>query len=260
MPNLSREQLLPLLNRYGQCFSHVMVIPDLMGMASLDVSVREVGGLIGLEVTQKLLRPSAQCAKRTIDLALTVAGAVFVLPLITLVAVLIKLESEGPVFYRNERMGYRGRKFNAWKLRSMVLNGDEVLRGYLESHPEEKTVWEETQKLRRDPRITRVGRIIRKTSVDELPQLWNVLRGEMSLVGPRPFLQNQIEMYGPTFELYKRVRPGITGLWQVSGRNQLGFSERVRLDAYVIQNWSVWLDVYILARTIKAVITAKGAY
>jgi Undecaprenyl-phosphate galactose phosphotransferase WbaP len=260
MPNLSREEILPLLNRYGQCFSHIMLIPDLMGMASLDVNVREVGGLVGLEVTQKLLRPSAQYAKRTIDLALTVAGAVFVLPLIAVVAAVIKLESEGSVFYRNERIGYRGQKFNAWKLRSMVTNGDEVLMRYLEANPDEKTAWDKTQKLKRDPRITRVGRIIRKTSIDELPQLWNVLRGEMSLVGPRPFLQSQIEMYGPSFELYKRVRPGITGLWQVSGRNQLGFSERVRLDAYVIQNWSVWLDLYILARTFKAVITAKGAY
>ena len=109
-------------------------------------------------------------------------------------------------------------------------------------------------------RQTRIGRILRKTSIDEIPQLWNVITGEMSVVGPRPILQSQREMYGPGFHLYKQVRPGITGLWQVSGRNELTFSDRVRLDKYVIQNWSVWLDLYILARTATAVISGSGAY
>jgi Undecaprenyl-phosphate galactose phosphotransferase WbaP len=260
MPGLSKNELLKLLNCYGQCFSHVMVIPDLIGMATMGLGIREVGGIIGLEVTQRLLRPWAQRAKRLIDLFITVPVTLLVLPALALAALLIKLESEGPVFYRNERIGYRGRKFGAWKLRSMVVNGDEVLQKYLDAHPGEKPAWEHTQKLKRDPRVTRIGKIIRKTSIDELPQLWNVLRGEMSIVGPRPFLQSQIEMYGPTFELYKRVRPGITGLWQISGRNQLAFSERVRLDAYLIQNWSVWLDVYIIGRTVMTVLTARGAY
>lgn len=260
MPGLSRKELLMLLDRYGHCFGHVMVIPDLIGMASLGMCVRDVGGIIGLEVTRQLLRPSAQFAKRVLDLAITLAIAPLALLLIAFIAILIKLESAGPVFYANERIGYRGRRFKAWKLRSMVVDGDEALRQYLERNTEEKQSWEATQKLKRDPRITRVGRFLRKTSIDELPQFWNVLKGDMSVVGPRPFLESQVEMYGPNFELYKQVRPGITGLWQVSGRNHLTFKERVQLDSYVIQNWSVWMDIYILARTISVVLTANGAY
>jgi Undecaprenyl-phosphate galactose phosphotransferase WbaP len=260
MPGLSRKDLLVLLDRYGHCFGHVMVIPDLIGMASLGMCVRDVGGIIGLEVTRQLLRPSAQFAKRFLDLVITLAITPVALPLIALIAILIKLESAGPIFYANERIGYQGGKFKAWKLRSMVVNGEQALRKHFESHPDEKQTWERTQKLKRDPRMTRIGRLLRKTSIDELPQFWNVLKGDMSVVGPRPFLESQIEMYGPSFELYKQVRPGITGLWQVSGRNHLTFKERVQLDAYVIQNWSVWMDIYILARTISVVLTANGAY
>jgi lipopolysaccharide/colanic/teichoic acid biosynthesis glycosyltransferase len=175
-------------------------------------------------------------------------------------ALFIKLESKGPAFYADVRVGYNGQRFIAWKLRSMVINGEQLLQSYLDQHPDEKTAWQMTQKLKRDPRVTMVGRVIRRTSIDELPQFWNVLLGQMSVVGPRPFLPSQTEMYGESFELYKRVRPGITGLWQISGRNHLSFADRARLDAYGIKNWSVWMDVYILCRTIAVVITAKGAY
>jgi lipopolysaccharide/colanic/teichoic acid biosynthesis glycosyltransferase len=177
-----------------------------------------------------------------------------------LFALLIKLEDRGPIFYANERIGLRGRKFKAWKLRSMVMNGEAVLLDYLEKNPHERAQWQATQKLKRDPRLTRTGRFIRKTSIDELPQFWNVLIGEMSVVGPRPMLESQVDLYGPSFRLYKQVRPGVTGLWQVSGRNHLTFADRATLDKYVIQNWSVWLDIYILFRTVRAVITADGAY
>ncbi len=260
MPSLSRRDLLKLLDRFGHCFAHVMVIPDLIGMTSLGLSVREVGGLIGLEVTQKLLRPSAQMIKRTIDLTITILLAPLVLLIIAGTAILVKLESPGPALFANERVGFCGRKFTTWKLRSMAINGHHLLEKYLEDNPAERAIWQETQKLKRDPRITRVGRIIRKTSIDELPQLWNVLIGDMSLVGPRPMFEAQIPLYGAGYALYKRVRPGITGLWQVSGRNNLTFSERARMDAYTVQNWSVWLDIYILARTISVVLTARGAY
>ncbi len=260
MPGLSRKELLHMMDSYGHCFRHVMVVPDLIGMACLEVSVREIGGVIGLEVAQNLLRPSAKFAKRALDLLLTLAVAPVVVPIVLLSALLVKLETRGPAFYGNERIGHNGQKFKAWKLRSMVVDNNEALRQYLESHPEERDHWNSTQKLKRDPRITRIGKIIRKTSIDELPQLWNVFIGEMSVVGPRPILEQQIEMYGPAFTLYQRVRPGITGLWQISGRNHLPFKERVRMDAYTIQNWSVWLDIYILSRTVTVVLTAKGAY
>jgi lipopolysaccharide/colanic/teichoic acid biosynthesis glycosyltransferase len=179
---------------------------------------------------------------------------------VAIAAILVRLESRGPILLANERVGMGGRKFKAWKLRSMVVNGDEVLKKHFERHPEALVEWQATQKLKNDPRVTRVGKIIRKASIDELPQLWNVLIGEMSLVGPRPMLEKQVALYGSGFESYRRVRPGITGLWQISGRNHLTFSERASLDSYTIRNWSVWMDIYILARTISVVLTANGAY
>lgn len=260
MPGISREDLLSLLSGYGQCFGHLLVIPNLIGMTSLGISARNIGGIIGLEVRQELLRPTSRLMKRTLDLAITLLLAPVVIPIIAVVAILVLLESPGPVFHKCERVGRGGRVFKVWKIRSMVLNGDRALREYLEKNPSEYQEWNSTQKLKRDPRITRVGRIIRKTSIDELPQLWNVLIGEMSIVGPRPIQEDQIGMYGPSFILYKQVRPGITGLWQVSGRNHLPFSERVNLDRFVIQNWSVWLDIYVLALTARVVVTANGAY
>lgn len=260
MPSVSRDELLRLIDLYGACFSHVLIIPNLIGMTSLGICAREIGGIVGLEVTRQLLRPSARFAKRTLDLSIAILLAPFVGAVLALCALLIKLEGAGPVFYGNERIGLHGKKFKAWKLRSMQVDGDTILARYLADNPDEALVWLTTQKLKRDPRITRVGAFIRKTSIDELPQLWNVLVGQMSVVGPRPVLENQIAMYGPSFNLYKQVRPGITGLWQVSGRNELSFHERVKLDKYVIQNWSVWLDLYILARTAGVVLTARGAY
>jgi Undecaprenyl-phosphate galactose phosphotransferase WbaP len=260
MPSLSRGQLLGLVDRYGSCFGHVLVIPDLIGMTSLGICAREVGGVVGLEVKQQLLRPWSQFVKRGLDIAIAVTTTPFVMLVVAASALLIRLESPGPIFYGNERIGRGGRTFRAWKLRSMVTDGDEILKRYLEANPEAKEQWEATQKLPKDPRLTRVGRLIRKMSIDELPQLWNVLMGEMSVVGPRPVLSTQIPMYGASFNLYRQVRPGMTGLWQVSGRNRLTFADRVKLDKYVIQNWSVWLDLYILIRTISVVLTANGAY
>jgi Undecaprenyl-phosphate galactose phosphotransferase WbaP len=260
MPGLSRDDLLNLVDRYGKCFGHLIVIPNLVGMTSLGISAKEVGGVIGLEVSQRLLRPSSRFVKRCLDLAIAVAFTPLVAPIVLLSALVIKLEDGGPMFYRNERVGLGGKKFKAWKLRSMVTDGDRVLKRYLAANPSEALHWHAKQKLTRDPRITRIGRIIRKTSIDELPQLWNVLAGEMSIVGPRPILESQVPLYGKSFDLYKQVRPGITGLWQVSGRNHLDFAERARLDKYVIQNWSVWLDMYILARTVTVLLTASGAY
>jgi Undecaprenyl-phosphate galactose phosphotransferase WbaP len=260
MPQISRDELLALLARYGQCFGHLLVIPNLIGMTSLGISARNIGGIVGLEVRQELLRPTSRMMKRALDLAITLLVAPVLIPVVALAAFLVFLDGPGPVFYKCGRVGLGGRNFKAWKIRSMVHNGDCVLHDYLQKHPDERRHWNDTQKLRRDPRITRIGRILRKTSIDEIPQFWNVLVGEMSVVGPRPIQENQVLMYGPSFSLYKQVRPGITGLWQVSGRNHLPFSERVNLDKYVIQNWSVWLDIYVLALTARVVITAEGAY
>lgn len=260
MPGLSRHNLLNFLDFYGHCFGHLIVIPNLIGMTSLGISVREVGGVVGLEVRKQLLRPTARFAKRALDLAFTALIAPVIAIIVGFLALCIKLEDGGPAFYANERVGRGGKRFKTWKLRSMVTNGEQVLEKYLAEHPQEAQTWQVTQKLKHDPRLTRVGRIIRQTSLDELPQFWNVAVGEMSVVGPRPILERQIPLYGANYNLYKQVRPGITGLWQISGRNKLSFTERAKLDKYVIQNWSVWLDLYILARTPSAIFTGDGAY
>lgn len=260
MPGVSRDRLLQILEQYGQTFAHLLIIPDLFGFSSLWVEAKDMGGILGLEVRQQLLLPGPRLAKFLIDRLITLMGGLFVLPFIILIALLIRIDSPGPVLYGQIRIGQNGESFKAWKFRSMVKNADRTLESYLDTHPELRESWERDQKLRNDPRITRVGRFLRQTSLDELPQLWNILRGEMSLVGPRPIVDEEIQRYGEKFGLYTKVTPGLTGLWQVSGRNNLTYEERVSLDAYYVRNWSVWLDLYILIRTVWVVISGEGAY
>jgi lipopolysaccharide/colanic/teichoic acid biosynthesis glycosyltransferase len=142
----------------------------------------------------------------------------------------------------------------------MAANADRILEDYLEAHPESRREWQRDHKLKRDPRVTRVGRLLRKASLDELPQIWNVIRGDMSLVGPRPIVYDEVAKYGEGFQLYTQVLPGITGLWQVSGRNDTSYADRVELDSYYVRNWSPWFDLYLLGRTVKTVLAREGAY
>lgn len=260
MAGMPRHVALSFFHHCSDLFPNVIVIPDLAGLSSLWVEARDLSGMLGLEVHQSLLRPGSRIVKRAMDVALTVAGAMVALPLAGLIAAAIKLNSPGPVFYGQRRHGRGGRVFIAWKFRSMVANASQALEEHLKSNPELRREWVETQKLREDPRITRVGRWLRRTSLDELPQLWNVLTGEMSLVGPRPIIAEEIPRYGGDFALYKKVTPGLTGMWQVSGRNLLPYEERIGFDLYYVRNWSIWLDVHILARTVRAVLRGEGAY
>ena len=206
-------------------------------------------------------RWQAQLAvKRLIDLV--GAGILLVLcaPLLLVIALLVEIESPGRIFFRQARIGEGGRRFELLKFRTMHAGADEGFQEYLARNPGLRLEYTQRQKLVRDPRLTRVGRLLRRCSLDEIPQLINVLRGEMSLVGPRPFLPEQKELYGSGFQYYQQVRPGLTGLWQVSGRNQLSFRERVDLDITYLVNWSLWLDLSILVRTPWVVLTQKGAY
>lgn len=260
MPGVPREKLLAILERYGHTFPHLLVIPDLFGLSSLWVGATDMGGILGLEIRQRLLLYGPRLTKTILDCSLTLLLGLVALPLFLMIMVAVKLDSPGPIFYGHYRLGRRGRPFTAWKFRSMVTNADAVLKQHLIENHLLREEWERERKLKSDPRITRVGRFLRRTSLDELPQLWNVLRGEMSLVGPRPIVDEEIAYYEDKFELYKRVHPGITGLWQVSGRNDVTYAERVNLDAYYVRNWSVWLDIYILLRTIWVVIIGDGAY
>ena len=201
-----------------------------------------------------------RCVKRGMDLSIAAVGGLLILPLIGLICSLIKITSTGPIFYSQRRLGFGARHFQAWKFRTMVVNADEVLQDHLDTNVQLREEWARDHKLKNDPRVTWVGRWLRKTSLDELPQIWNVVLGQMSLVGPRPIVDAEVEKYGETFERYRRVVPGITGLWQISGRNNTTYQERVDLDSYYVRNWSPWLDLYILIRTIKVVLLREGAY
>jgi len=260
IPGASRARLLEVIERYGSAFPRLTLIPDLFGMGSLWVSATDMGGILGLDLRHNLLQPLARWLKRGLDLIGVLVGGLLLLPFVGLLVLLIRLDSRGPVVFAHARLGQDGRPFRALKFRTMVLGADQVLCEALKQDPALKAEWERDHKLRRDPRITRVGAWLRRTSLDELPQLWNVLVGEMSLVGPRPIVQAEVERYGDRFSLYTRVLPGMTGLWQVSGRNDTGYAQRVALDTYYVRNWSPWLDFYLLARTIWAVVWGKGAY
>ena len=190
----------------------------------------------------------------------TAAGGIFVLPLLLVLCMLVSLESGGPIFYTDKRMGRNGEPFSCLKFRTMVPDAEDALRRILEEDPEARAEYARYHKLREDPRVTRVGRFLRKTSLDELPQLWNVFRGEMSLVGPRPYLPRESGDIGATQSDILRVYPGMTGPWQVSGRNNTTFADRVRMDAHYVRDWSVWLDLVLLARTVKALMSDRSAF
>jgi len=223
------------------------------------VEARDLRGILGLEVKQRLLLPRARWLKRALDVCLVTLLGLAAMPFVILLAVLIKLTSAGPVFYGQRRFGRGGEPFTAWKFRSMVANANQVLEQHLASDPKLREEWRRSHKLRNDPRITRLGRILRRTSLDELPQIWNILRGQMSLVGPRPIVAEEIPRYGDGIGLYKKVTPGLTGLWQVSGRNNVSYEQRVDFDLYYVRNWSIWLDLYVLAKTVRVVLMGDGA-
>jgi Undecaprenyl-phosphate galactose phosphotransferase WbaP len=198
--------------------------------------------------------------KRMFDVIFSTVALFCAVPIFVVLAILIKLDSPGPVFYASRRIGGGGRVFNCYKVRTMVSNADEILESHLFKHPKHHHEWLSTQKLKEDPRVTTLGRILRNSSLDELPQLWNVLRGEMSIVGPRPIVASEISKYGAIFKLYRQVLPGITGLWQVSGRSDTSYRERVMLDAEYITNWNMFMDIRILVKTIVVVFRRQGAY
>jgi Undecaprenyl-phosphate galactose phosphotransferase WbaP len=213
----------------------------------------EFGDVAGLRIDERLLLPLPRVTKRTADILLTMVGGVFILPLVFVITCAIKLTSPGPAFYSQKRIGRGGKHFRAWKFRTMVVNADQILQDHLKRDPALNAEWQRE-------RVTWVGRFLRKTSLDELPQLWNVLRGEMSLVGPRPIVDAEIPKYGPAYSLYLRVTPGITGLWQISGRNNTTYEKRVELDLWYVRNWSIWFDAQILCSTIDEVLHCRGAY
>jgi lipopolysaccharide/colanic/teichoic acid biosynthesis glycosyltransferase len=202
--------------------------------------------LTGLDQTLKLL----------LDYAITIPGLILILPILLILAVAVKLDSPGPILHRRRVMGVNGSQFSAFKFRTMHVNGDEILA----RRPDLRAELALTHKLKDDPRITRIGRLLRRTSLDELPQLFNVVRREMSLVGPRMIAPDEMAQYDQWGINLLTVKPGITGLWQVSGRSNITYQQRVQLDMYYIRNWSIWQDLQLLWQTVPAVLKGTGAY
>jgi Undecaprenyl-phosphate galactose phosphotransferase WbaP len=260
IPQTRRKHLAQFVDLASLSFRHVVIIPNLDGITNSAVVARDLGGIFGLEMKYNLLNPWAQRLKRTMDIVATIIGGCLVFPLILMLSILVWAESRGPIFYSDLRIGRDGKLFPCVKFRTMVVDAETLLQQMLSEDEEMRNEYLNYHKLRNDPRVTRVGRFLRKTSLDELPQLWNVLRGEMSLVGPRPYLPRESDDIGTTQSEILRVTPGMTGPWQVSGRNHTSFSERVRMDACYVRDWSVWLDIVLLARTVGCLLSRRDAY
>ncbi len=206
----------------------------------------------------RLMEPLARLAKIVMDYVIAGVLCALLLPLFLVITILVRADG-GPTLFRHRRIGVGGKCFMCLKFRSMKVNADEILTALLESDPAAAREWALNRKLTNDPRITPIGRFLRLTSLDELPQLWNVLRGEMSLVGPRPIVQSEAEFYGRWIGYYTHMKPGVTGLWQASGRSKTSYDQRVQLDVWYARNWSLWQDIAILLMTIPAVLLRKGA-
>ncbi len=245
-------------DQWRSLFQHVIVAGHRFTVEG--VQSRNLGGVLGIEYVNQLLRRRARWIKRTIDIVLGSVVAVLALPLVLLAAVAVKLSSRGPVFYRQEREGLYGRWIHVTKLRTMYVDAEERLEKHLEANPAAREEWTQRVKLERDPRVVPVvGTFLRRFSIDELPQLLSVLRGEMSLVGPRPFPDYHLDRMPAEFrQIRRQVRPGLTGLWQVMARTGGGLDDQVLHDEYYVRNWSIWMDLYILARTLLVVIFGDG--
>jgi exopolysaccharide biosynthesis polyprenyl glycosylphosphotransferase len=253
---LGREGLRRLAWQLEGSDTGLLLTPELTDVAGPRVNVRPVGDLSLLQVSEPKFSGASRFLKSAFDRSVAALALLALSPVLLCIAVLIKLDSRGTVFFRQTRSGLSGKPFSIYKFRSMVPAAEDLLIDLTDQNEGKGTLF----KIHRDPRVTRVGRVMRRLSLDELPQLWNVVRGHMSLVGPRPPLPSEVERYADDTRRRLLVKPGLTGLWQVSGRSDLSWEESVRLDLYYVENWSFVLDLMILARTVFAVAAGRGAY
>jgi exopolysaccharide biosynthesis polyprenyl glycosylphosphotransferase len=235
---------------------NVRVSPGLPNLGAARVILEPIDGMALFSLRRHRFSRRQRVQKRCLDIVVTSIALVIGAPLMLAIALMVKLSSPGPVLFRQRRVGAQERDFTIFKFRTMVVNADAQRDGLLAHNEADGLLF----KMRRDPRVTRVGRLLRRTSLDELPQLFNVLRGEMSLVGPRPALPEETTRYAELQRGRLRVKPGVTGLWQVNGRHDLAFEDYVRYDLFYVENWSLTMDLYILAKTIPALLTARGSY
>jgi len=257
---MKKEDIISLLENIGKFGDSIMLLPDISGIATTG-EIFVFSDVPLLNINLNLAKPWNISIKNSIEWVLSIVILLIILPLLLLISLLILLFDGRPVIFSQERLGKYGRRFNLYKFRTMYNDADEKLNEYLQKNESAREEWNRFMKLKGfDPRVTKIGRFLRKWSLDELPQIFNVLKGEMNLIGPRPYLPREIERMGIYKDVILRVKPGITGLWQVSGRNSLGFDERLKLDEFYVRNWSLWLDFVILLKSPFVVLRGKEAY
>jgi undecaprenyl-phosphate galactose phosphotransferase len=264
MVALEADNLLPyqgLLQRLFARYSNMSIVPPLRGLPLYGMEMTHFFSheVLMLTARNNLARPIPRALKRMFDVLGSLALLITLAPMFAYLSWRIR-QTGGAAVFSHRRVGRYGRMFSCLKFRTMVPDAESVLRRYLEGDPGARAEWERDFKLKDDPRVTPIGRFLRRTSLDELPQLWNVIKGEMSLVGPRPIIEEELQRYGDQVDYYLETRPGITGLWQISGRNDTTYEDRVALDSWYVRNWSLWYDLVILVKTIGVVLRGRGAY
>ena len=263
IPNMEKNKLLNLIEDLQPVVRNLMFVPNIVGIPvyNLDIKRLYANNMVLLSIKNNLAKKTNRRIKRVFDILFSLMTMVIILPISFVVIICIMIESPKamPIF-KHYRVGKDGKIFPCYKFRSMMPNAQEKLKEYLRKNPKAQSEWQKNFKLKNDPRITKVGKFIRKTSIDELPQFINVLKGEMSWVGPRPIIRDEIHYYGKNIQDYYSVLPGITGMWQVNGRSEIGYDERVKLDTWYIRNWSIWIDIVLLIKTLGVVLRKKGAY
>ena len=260
-PGMVSTGLVSLVNSIQRFTTSILVVPDLFGLPVEGVKADYFFDeqMLTFRLVNNLASPINRIVKRSFDFILGVIVIVCLSPLLAVIAIAIRLDSPGHVLFSHSRIGQNGKHFRCYKFRSMASNAQELLIKMLRDNPSLQREWDYHYKIKNDPRITRVGKILRSTSLDELPQLFNVLRGEMSLVGPRPITDQEVPNFGTHIDYYL-VRPGLTGLWQVSGRSEMDYERRVSLESWYVRNWSLWTDITLLIRTVAIILAGHGAY
>lgn len=261
-PGLPQKGLVDLTYRAQAVLDDVGIVPNLVAvpMGNIHIQTFFDDKIMVLHLRNNLSIMRNRILKYIFDFSISFAVLMVLLPVLLIIGILVSINSKGPIIYKGVRVGKSGKLFKCYKFRTMYIDGDSIIEQYFDRYPQKCKEWDKYKKLQNDPRVTTFGRILRKTSLDELPQIVNVLKGEMSLVGPRPYLPDELADMGESRNIILQARPGITGYWQVNGRNNVTFKERLNMETWYVCNWSVWIDIVLLWRTVKVVVSGKGAY